>query len=160
MRPVVFKFSFFLLTGLLAEWWLTKLSGLDIPENIPHTPIRISGLLLITLITLVLIAFQKQLLRLDREKTIVQLTVLGGFMILPAEIIFQVVRQLTMEADEFNDRIYTVSRSAILITIFGLVFSFLVAFQLKTKKTGQLVLITIGVFILFDLLTLYFDKTA
>ncbi|MCW3104035.1 MAG: hypothetical protein JWO09_2475 [Bacteroidetes bacterium] len=112
------------------------------------------------LITFVLIAFQRQILRLDCEKTIFQLTVLGGLMVLPAEIMFQSLRQLTMEANEFNDRIYTVSRSAILITIYGLIFSFLVAFQLKTKKTEQLVLITIGVFVLFGILTSYFGKPA
>lgn len=152
MKSIILKFSFILLLGLLVEWWLTQFSPLNLPANIPHTSIRISGLLLMALLISVLIIFQKTILQLQSEKTIFQLTMTGGLVCLIAEFFFQLIRQTTLDADKFSDRVFTFSRGTIGITIFGIIISFLVSFQLKTKKTGQLVLLIIGVIVLSNII--------
>jgi hypothetical protein len=152
MRRTIIKFSSILLISLLAEWWLTKYSPLHLPVYIPHTPIRISGLLLMALLVFVLIIFQKNFLRRYPEKTIFQLTITSGLICLLSEIIFQLIRQQTLDSNSFVDRINNVTRGTIGMTIFGAIISFLVAFQIKTKKTGQLILIIIGIMVLSNLL--------
>jgi hypothetical protein len=152
MRKTIIKFSSILLMGLLVEWWLTQYSPLHLPVYIPHTPIRISGLLLTVLLIFVIIFFQKNLLKQYPEKTIFQLTMTGGLICLLSEIIFQLIRQPTLDSDAFVDRINNFTRGTLGMTIFGTIISFLVAFQIKTKKTEQLILIIIGIMVLSNLL--------
>lgn len=135
MRIIILKFSFILLIGLLFNWWLNKFSPLNLPQNIPRTPIRIGGLLLMILIISVLIVFQKKLLKKYPEKSIFQLTTLSGFVCLISETIFQLLRQPTLDSDFWGDRIENFAVGTIGITILGTIISFLIAFQIKTKKT-------------------------
>ena len=130
MRRLILKFSFILLAALLSEFWLTKYSPLNLPENIPHTPIRIGGLLLLSTQVFVLIIFEKKLLKLRQEETIFQLTAKGSLVCLISEIFFQLIRQLTID----TDRIYYFTLGTVGVTIFGAIISFLVSFQIKTKS--------------------------
>jgi hypothetical protein len=152
MRILIFKFSLILLAGLLFGFWLTQYSTLNLPENIPHTPIRIGGLLLLGTLVFVLIIFEKRLLKLNPEETIFQLTTKGSLICLISETVFQLIRQLTFDTTIFTDRIYYFTIATVVITIFGIIISFLISFQLKTKRTGQLFLIIIGIMVLARLL--------
>ena len=136
MRIIILKFSFILLLGLLFNWWLTTYSPLNLPQNIPHTSIRIGGLLLMILLISVIIVFQKKLLKKYMEKTIFQLTMLSSLVCLISETIFQLIRQPTLDSNFWGDRIDNFVLATIGITIFGAIISFLIAFQIKTKKNG------------------------
>lgn len=158
MKIIVIKFSTVLLIGLLIEWWTTHFSPLNLPEYIPHTSIQISGLLLIGLILTILILAHKRVLKLNSSTTIFQLTIAGSLICFISETIFQILRQPTLNADTLADRIYYFALGIIGITIFGTALSFLVAFQLKTKKTGQLVLFIVGFIIIVNIIKYYLPR--
>lgn len=158
MRIIVIKFSSVLLIALLIEWWTILYSPLNLPENIPHTPIRISGLLLMGTILTVLIISHKKILKLNSDTSILKLTLWGSLICSISEAIFQLLRQVTINADTLADRIYYFALGTIGITIFGASLSFFVAFQLKTKKTGQLVLYIITFILLVKVIKHFFPS--
>ncbi len=150
MKNKIIKFSAILLAGLLIEWWLTHFSFLNLPENIPHTPIRIGGLILIGLLLTTMIIAHKQFLKINPDITILKLTIAGSLICLISETIFQILRQAIYD-NTLTDRIYYFALSTIGITIFGTVFSFFVAFQLKTNKTRHLVLFIVVFLVLINI---------
>src|SRR5262245_16582328 len=106
MRSYLTKYSSILLIGLLFEWWIVYYSPLNLPESIPYTPIKISGLLLIALILTVLIIAEKKFFRLNEQSSIWKLTLLGGAIAFIAEVVFQLIRQPFIQANTLNERVY------------------------------------------------------
>lgn len=147
-----------LLAGLLIEWVLINFLMADLPKNIPHTPINIGGLLLIGLIITILIFAQKNILKSYPSSSITNLTFLGSLIVLLSETIFQMVRQTTMDTTLFSDRLYNFLLGVIGVTLFSTGLSFMVAFQLKTSKTRQLIIYII-VFILLVNIIQYCRQT-
>jgi hypothetical protein len=156
MNQKIFKYSFILSIGLLFEWWLIWYSPLTIPELIPMTPIKIDGLLLGGLLLTVLIFAQKRFLQANPDTTILKLTIYGTSICFFAEFIFQGLRQFFISADTLNERIHYFFLGTIAVSIFGAVLSFLISFQLKTKKTGQLILLIITFIIAFNIFKHFF----
>jgi len=140
MKQYILKYSFILLIGLLIQWWIFDFSELPIPQRIPSTPIRIDGLVLVCYIIMILICFEKGLLKTQPSKGILSLTLLGMFMCFIAETVFQIIRIPTLGTPSLTERIYYLIYGTIGISIFALVFSFLIAFQLKKKNSFQLLL--------------------
>jgi hypothetical protein len=156
MRPTIIKYTLLLLVGQLISWWTFFFSPFDIPDKIPQTPIKIDGIILIGLLLTILIFAQKKFLKLQPETTIIKLTLLGTIICFSSEVIFQTVRQPTLIADTLNDHIYYFLLGTIGVSLFGTAISFLTAFQLKTKKTGQLILMIIGLMTLANILKYLF----
>jgi hypothetical protein len=156
MKTIVLKYSLILLVGLLVEWWIIWYSPLSLPERIPAAPIKIDGLLLVGLLLTILIIAEKRFLKNNPDTTIVNLTVLGTTICFIAEIIFQTIRQPFLSAEAFNERLHYFLLGTIGVTMFGAVFSFLVAFQLVRKKTGQLILLIIGFIVLINIVKYVF----
>jgi hypothetical protein len=158
MKIIIIKFSSIFLIALLVEWWLMHYSPLNLPENIPNTPIRISGLLLMGIILTVLIATQKKILKLNPSTSILKLTLISSLICFISEAIFQLLRQFIIYADNISDRIYYFALGTIGMTIFAAIFSFFVAFQIKTKKTGQLILMIIAFIFIINVFYYFFPS--
>jgi hypothetical protein len=132
----------------LAEWWFFYSSALNIPEYIPNTQIHIGGLALIITIILLFIWEFKRLLRIQPPLSIWKLAFSGTLTVFIAEVLFQTLRQFYMNIDTPGGRLYNFILGALGISLFSFVLGFLIAFQLKTKRTSILFLLIILVFIL------------
>jgi hypothetical protein len=170
MKSSVLKYSAILLIGLLIEWWLVTFSPINLPErlyvNLPgsdstNSPsVKVDGLLLVALILAVLITTLRRFLRANPNATIFKLTLIGTTICFLAEAIFQAIRQPFLNAEGVNEHLHYFLLGVIAITIFGAAFSFLIAFQLKTKKTGKLVGMIIGFVILVNIVKYFFPSLA
>src|SRR5580692_4748566 len=155
MKPVtiiIIKYSGILLAWFLIAWWAVFFSPFNIPEYIPYTPIKVYGLFLCGFILTVLIFSGKELLRRESTLGIVNLTLIGTAICFLNEVVFQFILSFTLTAD----RLSLFIEGVITTTIFCAFLSFFVAFQLKTKRTGRLVLFIVALIILFKILTIAF----
>jgi len=77
-----------------------------------------------------------------------------------AEITFQMIRIPTLEAEAISERICYFLYGTIGVSAFAAVFSFLVAYQLKTKKTTQLLLLVIAFLFVICILKSFFPASG
>ena len=159
MKPVtilIAKYTAILVVGFFVNWWVFDLSNFNIPENIPSTPIHISGLTLIIIIITVLIFAQKSMIMTNPDARISELTFVGTLIGLFAEIFFQSVRVFTLE----EDKLHYFLKGVIGVTIAMAIISFLISFQIKTKKTNQLLLFIFLFLIVFKIMIYLFPSIA
>jgi hypothetical protein len=155
MKPVaiiIAKYSGILFIWLLLLWLALFYSPIDIPESIPYTHIKIYGLLIVAFTLTIIIFAEKETLRKMPVLNVGRLVLIGTAICFIKDVLFQFVLSFT----ETSDKLHYFIIGTISSTIFGAVFSFFVAFQLKTKKTNSLVLIIIGCLIMFRVLTMIF----
>ncbi len=154
--PIIIKYSVILLVALLIEWWVTSLSSLSIPDyfNIYKTPINVSGLFLIVILITTLRLVIKSVIKTDPDTSIYKLTLMGTIICFLSEVVFQIVRQFTLT----TDRLYYFLLGTLGITVFGTVFSFFIAYQLKTKKTGHILLFIVGFIIIVNIIKYFFPS--
>jgi hypothetical protein len=140
-RRRILQSSGILLLLFLMEWWIIYLSPFNIPEYIPNTPIKIDGLLLSSTIIILLLWQFKNLLLVLPTLSIWKLTMIGTLTVFIAEVLFQSLRQFHMNADTLRDHIYYFILGTMGVSLFSTVIAFLIAFQLKTKRTNTLLLL-------------------
>jgi hypothetical protein len=135
MKSLIIKFSLLLLVAELLSWWVFFYSPVNIPTYITiiGTPLNILGLFLIVLLAIVLYFFQRRLLLLNREFTVVQLAFWSAIVALISEFLFRIIRLPTITADSVNERLYYALRGALVIPVFAFVISLLIAFLIKRK---------------------------
>ena len=154
MKNIILKYSVLLVIAYLIEWWLFSFSGFISLTYIPYTPINIEGLFLITILLIILIPLHKQLLRLDNSLSIWKLTLIGATVCLIAEIIFRLIRQIEAHTIVWtNEEIFYQLAGACGLTLFGGVLSFLISYQLNTKRTNNVI-----AFIFILLIAVYFIR--
>jgi len=139
MKRTIIKYSTTLLLLLIFHWWLFRFSSFNIPEFIPKTPIPISGLILFTSILTTLIFMLRELYQLSPDISILKLSLYGALICFISESVFQTIKETTIECS-LNDHLYYFTFATLGITAYGAILSFLIAFQLKTKKTNWLIL--------------------
>jgi hypothetical protein len=151
LKKLTITFSGILLLGLLFEWWILYFSKLNIDRHFPYTPIDIGGLLLIVLLLTTLIVFIKKVIKQNSSLNFFQLTLAGTSVCFVSEFVFQFIKLLTENGEPLKDRLVEFCIGVIGITFFCSVLSFLVSYQIKTRKTGMLLLFIIlfMVFIVF-----------
>lgn len=157
MKPItilILKYAGILSGMFLILWWTIFFSSFNIPEFIPHTPIKIYGLFLCGFILTILIFSQKELLRKNETFSIGNLTLIGTAICFINEVVFQFILSFTNEID----KLYYFFSGVISTTIFSALLSFLLAFQLKTRRTGQLLLFILTIIILFKGLIIFFPS--
>lgn len=155
MKPVaiiIIKYSGILLIWILILWWAIFFSPFNIPELIPHTPIKTYGLFFGTMILTTLIFAEKELLRNNAKLNIVTLTLIGTAICFTTEVIFQAI----LSSTDLSNKLYHYVKGVTSTTMLCVFFPFFIAFQLKTKRTGLLLLFIVIFLILFKLLTLAF----
>ncbi|WP_448700900.1 hypothetical protein ACFGVR_02435 [Mucilaginibacter sp. AW1-3] len=148
--PTILKFAAFFFVVLLIQLWLFDYSGWKIPETVPNTNLRTSGLLIVGALMVILLNAGKEFLKISPSSSVAKLTLAGALIAFFSEFAFQIVRAFTYDSDRFyHFLIGTLSTTACYTII-----AFFESFQLKTKKTGMLifyilVLITIGNIMLY-----------
>jgi hypothetical protein len=149
---IILKYSGILLALFLITWWLVYFSTFNIPEFIPYTPIKVYGLFLSGYILTILILSQKEVLKKIKYLTVFNLTLIGASICFINELIFQFILSFT----ETSDKIYYFLKGVTLTTLLCAIFSFFVAYQLKTKRTSRLILFIILFFAFFKVLSILF----
>ena len=156
LSVTILKYSFLLLLAHLALSWVFQFSDWNVPQTMPYTPIKINGLL-ITAFTLLILRFSlKEIINAFPEFKILKLTLLGLLICSIATIVFQIILSFTNEVD----KLYYFLRGVAVNVIFGGVFAFFVAFQLKTKRTNQLIMFIVGFMIAFRIVLYFFPVVA
>lgn len=159
MKPIatiVAKYSVLLFVWLLLLWWALFYSPVDVPEYIPHAPIKVFGLGFCAFTLTILILSLKEALRKLPDLKILQLTLMGTAICFFMDVYFQLVVSFTFTSDKLRHFISAVGVS----TILGAMLSFFVAFQLKTKKTGLLILFIIAGLALVNVLMRIFPSIS
>jgi hypothetical protein len=149
LKKIILVFSSALLIALLLQWGLIFFSPFDIPEYIPNTPINILGLLLLVTLLITLIFLNKKILQRDQSVSIGRLTLIGTFVCFLSETAFQLIRQPTLQATGI-ERFGFILEGIINVTILAAIMSFFIAFQMKTKRTGLLLLFIVLFLVLFQ----------
>lgn len=152
MKPITYiilKNSLILFVAMVCIWYLTFYSSLNIPDYIPYTPIKTYSLLINAVNITVLIFAIKELSRKYPTLNINYLTLCGTGIIFVMEALFQFVLMFTNEID----RLYYYITGLFISTIFFAVISFLIAFQIKTKRTKVLIWMILSLIAVFDLIT-------
>jgi hypothetical protein len=127
-------FSLLLTVLYIVQWWLLFYYFENVPEYIPDTDIRVTGLLLALTILPVVHFFLKALIRKDTHLSILQLVGLGVLLAIVTEVLFQLVRQ-SFATISLNEKI-SESLDAIVIAAIGIgIISFIIAFKLKHPKS-------------------------
>lgn len=157
MKIYILKYSGFLLLGLLVEYWIVWHSPLNISQNIPRTTIKTEGLLLFVLFLSIIITVLNTFFKSHPNTSLLKLGTLGTVICFISLSIFHAVRQIFINADTLNDSVYYFLLGTIGVSTFGAILSFLVAFQIRTKKTGQLILLIIGMIILSNIVQYVFQ---
>lgn len=152
------KYTVLLLLGELLAWWILFHSSMDIPEYIPETPLKISGLIRMVLFVTILVFGQKEFLRAKPDIDIFKLTLLGTLICFTEAVFFHAANQIPLMGEPFSTRMEFFLRNLLIITTFAAFLSFFVAFQLKTKKTNLLILMIIGFILLINLLQYLFPS--
>jgi hypothetical protein len=136
-----------LLALYIIQWWVLYLSPFNIPTYIPGTPINIGGLLIWVTLILLLLWLIKRLLLVNSTISIWKLTGIGVIVGVTAEFLFQLIRQETIDADSLGDRLHSFFLAILVHVIFSSIISFLISFQLKTKRSNVSALFIIILFI-------------
>jgi len=151
-RRISLKYSLLLLLGFAIEWWIIWYSPFNLPEYIPGIPIKVSSFFLSIIILTVFINAEKDYLKINANTTILELTYLGTIICFRAEVVFQLIRQPFLNAVTFSDHLYYYAIGVFIVTILCSLFSFLIAFQLKTKRTLILVFMIFSLSILMNVI--------
>jgi len=150
----VLIFSLVLFFAMLATFYVDQFFAL--PEYIPNTPIKLYGFIFCSLTLLILTYAEKSFLKANGDITIAKLTLLGATVCFIAETQFQWIRIQTFD----ENRLYLYLRGITTNGIFFFVLAFLIAFQLKTKRSGLVTLFVIVIFILFKIALYFFPEIS
>lgn len=145
MSPVfktIIIYSIIELILLSITLYVFDLSDLNIPEYIPLTPLRTSGLIFSTILIGICIGAEKRILRFQPDLSIIKLTFYGAAAGCLAELTYQAMRYSYFPADRL-DNFYTGMLGVVASVV---IISWLTAFQLKTRRTTMLIvfIVTIG----------------
>jgi len=142
------KYSLILLIGFIVLWWLCEVTSV-IPKYFLR--INLHGGLLVLFIIATFRQLCKSNLKQNSSLTTWQLVQQCTLSILAAQLIFQLIRQVTLVDHTGWERVEYYLASVFGMTLFGFVFAFLIAYHFKTRNTkmlllfiGELVLILFG----------------
>lgn len=128
--------------------YMFDLSDLNIPEYIPLTPLRTSGLIFSTILIGLCIGAEKRILRLQPDLSIIKLSFYGAAAGCLAELSYQGLRYSLLPSDRLNNFF---TGMLVVIATTG-VISWLTAFQLKTRRTTMLIVFIVIIGLLIRLL--------
>jgi len=156
MKRLLLTYSSILLAGHVILVWLLFYSPLGIPAYIPNTQINIGGLLIICLTITVLIFFNKAIISTNPFLPIWKQVLWSGLICFIAELIFQLYYLLLPEISISKNTYQSFIFRTLTMSIYTLILSFFVVFQMKTKRTSLTILFIIGFIYLYYFLTRYF----
>lgn len=138
MRNTILLSSIILSIGLLII--LTFDYNFELHKGLSTTfPVKILGVLVLGWTLTVLIITLKKIHKRQPEVTLSRLTVIGTLISILAQIINQSGRQFTFIDMSVSDRMTMILRDLAIMSLYGLIISFLISYQLKTKNTSRLI---------------------
>ena len=146
IRRTIIRCSAVLVTGQLLLFLIFNYLVFTIPSNLPGTPINVRGAILGLFLIVVLIYFEKRLVRHEPETSIGELTLMAAMAELFSEAVVQLVRQFTYADFSPAAHLYEYLHGVLVMVVMSAGIGFLIAYQLKTKKVVILLLL-IAVFI-------------
>lgn len=156
IRKLILRYSLWLAIGFTVAWLLFYEVFMPTARSIPYTLLNINGLLVIVYTTIILIRLNKKLLKQDPAISLGRLVLIGTVVCTLAEVWYQVVFK-TFKGYGFIQDVQDALLSVLTLTIAGGILSFLISFQLKTKRTGLLILIIIAMLLVMGyMLQLFF----
>jgi hypothetical protein len=156
----VWIFSSVLLAAYFLILWLIDYSALGIPEFIPGTSYQTYTIAMFVVMALVLVIFQKRVLKFYPETSIVKLTLLTVLICFVSQAIYQLIRQTWVLRHENNNKVSDFTVSLASLTILSLFIGLSIAFELKKVNGFLKVLGPVFVFGLLVLLKKYFPNTT
>lgn len=157
MKPfltIILKYSLILFVIITTSFWLFGYSDNNLPQYIPHTPIRINGAVIAFSFLTIIILAQKEVLRSQPDVGIKKLMFISSLIVAIAEISFQPIRASTFEDNKFHEFLYGFAGS----TVISIILSFFAAYQLKTKKSGLLILFFLILTVVFSVLKYFYPS--
>lgn len=137
MKPfitIILKYSLILFILLLAEFWLFSHGYINIPEYIPHTPIKTGGIIICGIYLPTMIIALKSVLKTEPQIELLKLFFISFIISSVPDMLVQLIKANTYDYDFF------IFIKEFWITSLGFTaYDFLIAFQLKTKRTGILI---------------------
>ena len=119
---------------LLLILWLVDFSGFNLPEFIPVLNLKTYSFLILIAFIVILIFFQKLLLRKRPGSSITILITYSILICFASMIIYQVIRRVFIMGDEMSLAIYTILLSSLIVTAFFTLVAASIAIELKKVK--------------------------
>jgi hypothetical protein len=152
IRKIIIRCAGLLLAGQLLFFVLFNYLPLNIPTHLTGTPINITGAIIFFYVLIVLIYFEKRLLKLEPKTSIGALTLMAAIAELFAEGVVQLIRQFTYSEYNPITHLYNYLHDILMMVLLSAIIGFLIAFQLKIGKVGWLLLLIFASITVFDLI--------
>lgn len=138
MRKTIILSSIILSIGLLLV--LTCDYNFKLHKELSTTfHVKILGALVFTWTLTVLMITLKRIHRRQPAIALTNLTLIGALIAILAQVINQFARQFTFIALAFSDRMVMFLQDLSIMSLYGLIISFLISYQLKTKNTPRFI---------------------
>ena len=142
MQKLIIQSSFILLAGLLIVLFIDY--NFNINENISSgLKVKPLGVIILTLIIFILIWSFKKLRLIQPEINIFRFTIFGTIIVFISEAFYHLARQLTFVELDIETRLKMYFSSLALMTLYGVIISFLISYQLKTRSSSKTVFFVI-----------------
>jgi len=105
----------------------------NLPDYIPNTPIKVSGLYLFLCYMGVYYVVFKRILKENDTISVGYLTIFGFLIALFSEIIFQCYRVAVLTDVSNAERAWSYARSILMTSVFSSILSFMMAIDIKYK---------------------------
>ncbi len=156
---VIVEFGLLLLALLALHWYLFWFIPTPLPQHInvfipgadSSPSLNLDGFILVAFIITDLIIAQKRILYHNPEADVKLLTISGMLIGLIALPTFHAIRLLFADIEGPANFLKPYLRSVFGVLIYTTIFSFMIAFQLKTRRTGMLFLLIVIFVILVNL---------
>jgi hypothetical protein len=163
MKKIIFQCGSVWLGISLLLWWLFFYSPLEIPPYIgifSDSRVSVYGLILIVVLIFILRFFLKRYLRQEPEAPLSDLVSVGLLSILLAEIVFQLIRQLS-----YTDYTPLEHLQDLMFGVFGMplyagAISLWIGAKLKKNKNRLIPIISISLILLFGYVYKYLKSTG
>jgi len=131
--------------------YVIDLYKLSIPEIVPGVEISLFGLLVLGFYILVIVFYQKQLLKFNCQTPTLRLIINSALLCFLVQFLFNLLREFIFFPDSFSTNLFKIFMVTIISAALFTVIASSVAFNLKKVK-GILQYVPIVIFILFFLL--------
>jgi len=139
MRNLLIKYTILLFSLLSIQFLIIQITLPKYSIDLSNSNFPFSGFFLFLTLICVFILFQKALLKTNNF-SILKLVFFSYLSCLFAEAIFQIMRLICFHNYDFKESLYYISIGVIGVPIMGAILAFFTSFQIKTKKTGFLIL--------------------
>lgn len=123
-----------LTSAYLLQWYFISYYFTQLPEYVPHTNIKIDGVIILVTLIVTFYFFQKKTIKKIPNITLSQLTGLSAIVCFSAEIIFQAIRHIA-EPDSISSKLFSFLHSTIISSLISIVIVFMEALHIRHPRS-------------------------